>query len=249
MEDSTYIICPADSAFSSGATAELHISTMPTDAPESGPGSRQADMTCDAILVFMTIVFILYIRKALEILPLTAGCLLRWKENLNLEFNVKNSRSRDTLAAILYPAVCIMAYRYGIVRTSFLQEIHPAAALAAIAGATVIFMLFRALMSRIMRPSHIGAKTWKAADKAFCTYFIPAAVLSLIVSWIQELCGVEAGTIKMTILYIWGSIWLVFLFRKLQIFKNSCSLLSAILYLCSLEILPMAVLAAAALLP
>ena len=167
----------------------------------------------------------------------------------DLEFNVKNSRSRDTLAAILYPAVCIMAYRYGIVRTSFLQEIHPAAALAAIAGATVIFMLFRALMSRIMRPSHIGAKTWKAADKAFCTYFIPAAVLSLIVSWIQELCGVEAGTIRMTILYIWGSIWLVFLFRKLQIFKNSCSLLSAILYLCSLEILPMAVLAAAALLP
>lgn len=239
MEDST-IICPADSAFSSGTTAGIHIPAMPADAPESGPGSRQAEMTCDAILVLMTIVFILYIRKALEILPLTAGCLLRWKENLNLEFNVKNSRSRDTLAAILYPSVCILSYRYGIVRSSFLQEIHPAAALAAIAGATVLFMLLRALMSGIMRPSHISSKTWKAADKAFCTYFIPAAVLSLIVSWIQELCGAEAGTIKMTILYIWGAIWLVFLLRKLQIFKNSCSLFSSILYLCSLEILPMA---------
>lgn len=248
MTDSTYIL-PADSAFSSGWTAAPGAVMLQQEKPSAGPESRQADMICDSVLVIMTVVFILYLRKALEILPMTAGCLLRWKENLNLEFNVRNSRSRDALAAILCPAACVLAYRYGIVSMSALQEMHPAAALLLIAGAAVLFMLLRALLSKIMKPARISSKTWKAADKAFCTYFIPAAVLSLIVSGILTLCGSEPGTIRIAILYIWGAIWIIFLFRKLQIFKNSCSLLSAILYLCSLEILPMALLAGTAFLP
>lgn len=248
MTDSTYRygVLPADSAFTSGHkayTAEAVSDRGPDYAsPDAG------EQISDTILVIMTVIFIIYIRKAIDILPQTAGCLLRWKENLNLEFNVRSSRERNRMAAILYPTACVIIYRYGLADTVSADRIHPAAMLAAIAGAIAVFLAIRLLLFRIMRPSGANTRLWDTSRRALYTYFIPAVILSVLTSGIMELAGSADGMITDTVAYVSAGIWIIFLIRQLQIFRNFCSLFSAILYLCTLEILPMAILVTAAIL-
>ncbi len=254
MADSTYRadnayrygMLPADSAFTSG-----HKAYTAYVASDRCPGYTSPDVgeqISDAILVIMTIIFIIYIRKAIDILPQTAGCLLRWKENLNLEFNVRSSRERNRMAAILYPTACVIIYRYGIAAPASADKLHPAAMLAIIAGAVAVFLAVRLLLFRIMRPSGANPRLWDTSRRALYTYFIPAAILSVLVSGIMELCGTGTDAIRDSVTYVSAAIWIIFLIRQLQIFRNSCSLFSAILYLCTLEILPMAILVTAAIL-
>lgn len=248
MTDSTYRygVLPADSAFTSGH--KVHAEEMTSDRCQGFTSPDTGEQISDAILVVMTVIFIIYIRKAIDILPQTAGCLLRWKENLNLEFNVRSSRERNRMAAILYPTACVIIYRYGIAAPAAADRIHPAAMLAAIAGAIALFLAVRLLLYRIMKPSGTSQRLWETSIRALYTYFIPAAVLSIVSSGIMEAAGAEKGTIGTAVMYITAFVWIIFLVRQLQIFRNSCSLFSAILYLCTLEILPMAILVTAAIL-
>lgn len=248
MADSTYRygILPADSAFTGGHKA--YAEEMSSGICQDFTSADTGEQISDAILVIMTVIFIIYIRKAIDILPQTAGCLLRWKENLNLEFNVRSSRERNRMAAILYPTACVMIYRYGIAAPAAADRIHPAAMLAIIAGATALFLALRLILFRIMKPSGANTRLWDTSRRAFYTYFIPAAVLSVVTSGIMEVVGAEKEAIGTAVIYITAFVWIIFLIRQLQIFRNSCSLFSAILYLCTLEILPMAVLVTAAIL-
>lgn len=248
MTDSTYRygVLPADSAFTSGHIAYTAGSGSGASTDFTSPDA--GEQISDAILVIMTVIFIIYIRKAIDILPQTAGCLLRWKENINLEFNVRSSRERNGMAAILYPTACVIIYRYGLAGTAAADTIHPAAALAAIAGSIAVFLAIRMLLFRIMRPSGANPRLWDTSRRALYTYFIPAAILSVLTSGIMELSGIPADTIRDSVTYVSASVWIIFLIRQLQIFRNFCSLFSAILYLCTLEILPMAILVTAAIL-
>lgn len=248
MADSTYRygILPADSAFTSGHKA--YASEMTSDRCQGFTSPDTGEQISDAILVIMTVIFIIYIRKAIDILPQTAGCMLRWKENLNLEFNVRSSRERNRMAAILYPTACVMIYRYGIAATDAAAMIHPAAMLAAIAGAIALFLALRMILFRLMKPSGTSSRLWDTSRRALYTYFIPAAVLSIVSSGIMEIAGAGKEAIGTAVIYITAFVWIIFLARQLQIFRNSCSLFSAILYLCTLEILPMAFLVTAAIL-
>lgn len=227
---------PADSAFICGTL------DLPDRLPDSTQDSGQTGeyIVHDTITALMAIVFLICMRQVVSILPITAGCLLRWKENLNLEYNVKSARARNRLALILFPAFCVIVSRYGIWAPSFLEGTVPAAGLGITAAAFIIILSLRLLVTRVMRPSGMDSKIWNAGNNALYTFFIATAIITICSAGIMSLCGSSTHAIKMTLLYEISAVWCIFLFRKMQIFKNSCSLFSSILYLCSLEILPMA---------
>lgn len=240
-------VLPADSAFLTGS-----IVTEPYRQKESrhehGAGTY-GDLAADTILALMAMVFIIYMKGILNVMPMVLGSLFRWKENLNIEDSVKMCRERDRFALILFPAFCVTAARYNIWSPSFIGGHELLTSIPVTAAALVVFLLVRTLLIKTMRPSGMNGKTWKAANDALYTYFITAALLVLASAGAMSFAGCTDQTVKMTMIYECAAVWLVFLFRKMQIFKNSCSLFSAILYLCTLEILPMAVLTVPAILP
>lgn len=257
MEDSTYFsagqaagadgtILPADSAFTEGKLLLPLTESRPMETRQDGT-PRGDGVVPGLIMSVMTVFFIIFVRKIMGILPMVAGSLLRWKENLNIEYNVKSARDRTTLALILFPGFCVTIWKYGVLWDSgFPTEVSPAAGILLTACAFVIFMLLRALLIRILRPSRMNMKVWEAGNRALYTFFDAAAVIIIAVSAAMQFSGCGTDAIRMTIIYISAIVWCIFLFRKMQIFKNSCSLFSAILYLCTLEILPMAAIVAAA---
>ena len=232
-------VLPADSAFLSGT---LHLPHGTDEAAQDRTAVQDHNLVQDTIIALMAVIFILYIRNAVSILPMIAGCLLRWKENLNIEYNVKTSRSRNILALILFPTFCVMLSRYGVWRLPFMEMTSEAVRLIIIAAALGLFAAARILMAAIMKPSRMNHKLWKAGNDSFYTYFAAAALTVIAVAGIMGIADCSGDTIRQTIIYICIFFWLVFIVRKIQIFKNSCSLFSAILYLCTLEILPMALL-------
>ena len=54
----------------------------------------------------------------------------------------------------------------------------------------------------------------------------------------EELRRVEEVTVKSAILWLSAGIYGLFLIRKIQIFTSNCSVFTAFLYLCALEIIP-----------
>lgn len=236
-------VLPADSAFTGGK-----LLIQETSRPATVPGGQDADLNgrtaADTVLVLMAIVFIIFMKGILTVMPMVIGSLFRWKENLNIEDSMKMCRERDRFALILFPAFCVTISRYGVWPVPYAGSRGLLAAMGITAAALIAFLLLRALLIRIMRPSGMNPKVWKAANNAFRTYFIIAAILAMATAGIMSACGCGDMSVRMAIIYESAALWLVFLLRKMQIFKNSCSLFSAILYLCTLEILPMALLTA-----
>ena len=238
---------PADSAFLTGKlVTEPHSQTAAADRQST---DMYGDMIADGIIALMAAVFIIFMKGILNVMPMVLGSLFRWKENLNIEDSVKMCRERNRFALILFPAFCVTTARYGVWSPSFIGDSGLLTSIPVTAAALVVFLLVRGLLIKIMRPSGMNGKTWKAANDALYTYFITSAILVLATAGAMSFAGCTDHAVKMAIVYECAAVWLVFLFRKMQIFKNSCSLFSAILYLCTLEILPMAVLTVPAILP
>ncbi len=234
---------PADSAFVSG-------SLVPDNAPamhDATPDDSDSNTVSDTVIALTAIVSILYMRQILGILPMIAGCMLRWKENLNIEYNVKSKMVRDRLAIILIPAYAALVSGYGLWHLPFMDRYGDLPDFLFTTGAFLLFLSVRMLLCRIMRPSRMNHKVWKAGNDSFFSFFISAVLLSMATAAVMWVAGCGTDVRGMAVTWISGAVWLLFLFRKVQIFRNSCSLFSAILYLCSLEILPMAILVAPAL--
>lgn len=218
--------------------------------PEDVSADRQSTDTGgpvpEAILIIMTLIFVFSARRLMSVLPLIAGSILRWKENVNLESDVKATANRNLFAMTLFPVWCVLLWRYGVWTPPFVDSPGPGAAISLTAACIILLLLIRAALARILKPASMNVKIWKCGNDALFTYFTATALTSVTAAGTMAACGCSDNAIRMTIIYLGAAFWLIFLIRKMQIFKNSCSLFAAILYLCTLETLPMAAFVATA---
>lgn len=235
-------ILPADSAFVSG-TLQLPLYGTP------GPGPAAHGIAAYDILVILSaILFILNIRKFINIIPYLIGSLFRWKESINIEDSMKINRSRDAVCLILAVPFCLMASKYRFWPEISLHGWSANTELAVTAGISAAYVALRMVCNFAGHFIKGSRKTFQIASKVSRTFFCTGTIIMLAVCWSMSLMGVEGTVIREAALYAAGAVYLIFLLRKAQIFINSCSLLSTILYLCTLEIVPTATLIAAAVL-
>jgi hypothetical protein len=76
------------------------------------------------------------------------------------------------------------------------------------------------------------------AGNAAHTFFIILTLILLATGGVMAVTGADEHVIKTAMLWISAGIYLLFILRKLEIFISSCSVFTAFLYLCALEIIP-----------
>lgn len=218
MADSTAVFHDASEAFRSSVfylspnSSQTIGDTLPlwTDSPFY------------KILVAVTIIlFLANLKNLYYCLPDSLKACFRTKTALLIETrpSLRKSRSLSAYISILIIAVILSKLGYSAYVAVF------------IISREVIYLL-----SRIKTKN----PELKYAHSCILNFYIPLALISFASYGIMYLCSSKEETIGTVLLYIGCAVWLMVLHRERQFFKLFCSSFSSFLYLCALEILPIA---------
>ena len=195
------------------------------------------------ILTFISVLTAMLLLKSIvSLFPSLAACMIRSKECFNLEGSVKLSRDRDMLAWAMILPFCLVTYRFNLFGTGFMNGWNEDIRLAVIVGLFVIYIIFRDAVFRLFRPQRIPKKTYMTAGNAAHTFFVILTLILLATGGVMTVTNADEQVITTAMLWISATIYIFFIFRKFEIFTSSCSLFTAFLYLCALEILPTGIL-------
>ena len=196
----------------------------------------------NALALISVIVVMIFLKTIVEILPSVLACLIRWKENINIEASVRLSRDRDFSAIAMLIPFCLTVFRFRIYNPDFISNLPDSPRLWAIIGIFSAYLLIRKAATLMVHPRRMPQKTLSATEKSANTYFILLTLILLLVDSTCSFFDATQNAIRLTSLWLSSLIYGLYLIRKLQIFASSCSLFTAFLYLCALEILPTGIL-------
>ena len=196
----------------------------------------------NALALISVIIVMILLKTIVEILPSILACLIRWKENINIEASVRLSRDRDFSSIAMLLPFCLIVFRFRIYNPSFISNLPDPTRLWAVIGIFVAYILIRKAASMLVHPRRMQQKTLAATEKSANTYFIFLTLVLLLVGSTFSFFGATLHTIRLTSLWLSALIYGLYLIRKVQIFASSCSLFACFLYLCALEILPTGIL-------
>lgn len=194
------------------------------------------------LAVFFTLLFLLNLKSLLKIFPSLWDCVVRWKGNLDLENSIQLSRSRNWIAAILFVPFCMLVYFYGMYTPDFIGDLPPYFRLAAVTGVMLVYLLLRTFLNWQLEMHNYGTSVFTAANRSFYNYCIILFFLLFITGGILTAFSRSEDTIKTVLLCETGLTYLIYIYRRGQIFSSYCNPFSTFLYLCSLELLPTAAL-------
>lgn len=232
-------IFPADSAFT-GGTMEL----PGTASAAYQAGNEDSNPAISILAGIVIVMFLLSFNKFINILPYLFGCMLRWKEAVHVEDSMQIRRSRNEVTLLLVIPFCMLAARYEFLPQLMHQGHTPESKLLFTFLVLSGYIAARVMCNLLGRTIPCKKNVYETASASSRTFFSIYTVLALVTSGLMSAAGASPEMTRMVLLYAAAAVYIVFLIRKSQIFRNSCSLFSTFLYLCTLEILPATVLAA-----
>ena len=200
----------------------------------------------DIMTLVSVVVIICFLRKIIEIFPSLLASLIRWKESVNLSNSVKLNRDRNTIALTMIVPFCLVVSASRIYSPSFMDALGEDARFGITLGVFITFLIIRRLLEKSCTPKRRNIQTYKCAKESSYTFFILLTILSLTLWGILSTLNTDAEIAKDAMLWLSAVIYLIYILRKTQIFTSSCSIFTAFLYLCALEILPTGALVASA---
>ena len=195
-----------------------------------------------ALAVFFTLLFLLNLKSLLKVMPSLWDCAVRWKGNLDLEDSIQLSRSRNWIAAILFVPFCLLVYSAGLYSPDFLNDLPQTLRIGVVIGIFLAYLLLRTFLNWQLEMHNFGSAAFTAANRSFYNYYVILFFLLLFSAGLIRLLGGSPGTVRSILLWETGVSYVVFIFRRGQIFASVCNPFSTFLYLCSLELLPTAAL-------
>lgn len=203
-------------------------------------------MLFNTLALISLLIIITLLRRLVSICPSLLACMIRWKENVNLQMSVKLSTDRNLLALSMIIPFCLTVYRFGLYRPEFMAEMNEAAGVGVTIGIFTAYMLTRRLCYIMARPRKASQTMYRTSASASYTFFIILALLLLATGGVLSFFDVNPDMIKTAMIWVSACIYAVFMFRCAQIFASSYNFFIVFLYLCALEIIPTGILVVSA---
>lgn len=203
-------------------------------------------MLFDTLALISLITVIALLKRIVSVFPSLMACMIRWKENINLQLSLKMRTDRNLLAVALSIPFCLITFRFQLYCPDFMEAMSEVARLGMTFGILASYLALRTACQYLFRIHKTPAATYETANDSAMTYFTILTLLLLATGGTLSFIGTSSEAIKTAMFWISGAMYLIFIVRKTQIFHSSCSLFVSFLYLCALEILPTGVLIASA---
>ena len=203
-------------------------------------------MAFDILALISLLIVITLLRRMVSIFPSLMACMVRSKESSNLETSIKLSNDRDRLAFAMIIPFILVATRFRLYSPTFMDGMDEGIRICVTAGVFITYILLRAALNHLMRPHRMKSGVYSTAGKAAYTFFIRLTLALLATGGIMSFVDAGFPSIHNAMIWLSGGIYLLFMIRKCQIFLTSCSIFTAFLYLCALEIFPTGILVVSA---
>lgn len=196
------------------------------------------DLVFSGFAVLFTLLFIISIRSFLKILPQLGRCIGRYKANLDLEDSLQLSRSRNLVAMVLFVPFCMTVHYYGLYSPAVFEGLQPLLRFAIVVGVMLAYMLLRTFLNWQLEMHSYGTRTFTAANRSFLNFGIILFLELFCCGALLLAFTHDPGLTRTVLLWIAGISYLVYIFRRGQIFSTVCNPFATFLYLCGLELLP-----------
>lgn len=194
------------------------------------------DVVTKIIEVLACLTFLLAIPSLSSIGVNLLGCLIRWKECINLHSSVSLSRARNHAGWLLIPSFIVFCSEYAIY-----PSIEPFKDWPSIASTCAIFaayLIARWLCNKILRGKKINTKEFNCAICCQRNFFIILVFIMTFTFLLSLIFTFAHETTSKIMLWEIIVVYAIHLIRKTQIFTYYVGFLAGFLYLCTLEILP-----------
>lgn len=224
---------------------KLEMSAVPVQ--EATQAMLWDDFLLNRVLVVAAVLIgIAGLRDLLRLLPELLYCFSRPRASVSLEYNTSVVRMRNTAALISILPFCLLADRFGLFRPELWSAVPEEWSAPATVGVFLAYLLLRTVCSALIRPPRLSGTAADAVRRSPWNYFILLTLLMLLTVGLLYIFRPSDTVVRITLYAETALFFLLSLLRSGQILASGFSGLTTILYLCGLELLPAAVLAACA---
>lgn len=224
---------------------KLEMSAVPVQ--EAAQAMLWDDFLLNRVLVVAAVLIgIAGLRDLLRLLPELLYCFSRPRASVSLEYNTSVVRMRNTAALISILPFCLLADRFGLFRPELWSAVPEEWSAPATVGVFLAYLLLRTVCSALIRPPRLSGTAADAVRRSPRNYFILLTLLMLLTVGLLYIFRPSDTVVRITLYAETALFFLLSLLRSGQILASGFSGLTTILYLCGLELLPAAVLAACA---
>ncbi|MCQ2180254.1 MAG: hypothetical protein MJY91_09175 [Bacteroidales bacterium] len=200
--------------------------------------------------IVMAVAIVLLLIDLVDLLSIFPAITHNFKTSrgaISLEHSVSVARSRNISAALMTIPFCMMCDRYALYPAGFLQAMPYGISLAATAGVLVAFLLVRHIIHMLVaRPRRHDQEKAHAVHRVMYTFFIVLVILMLLTVAFGVVKKAPDASIRRVLQWEMIAVYAFAFFREGQILAANCNGFSTILYLCALELMPMGLLIASA---
>lgn len=224
---------------------KLEMSAVPVQ--EAAQTMLWNDFLLNRVLVVAAVLIgIAGLRDLLRLLPELLYCFSRPRASVSLEYNTSVVRMRNTAALISILPFCLLADRFGLFRPELWSAVPEEWSAPATVGVFLAYLLLRTVCSALIRPPRLSGTAADAVRRSPWNYFILLTLLMLLSVGLLYIFRPSDTVVRITLYAETALFFLLSLLRSGQILASGFSGLTTILYLCGLELLPAAALAACA---
>ena len=217
----------------------LHLPTLPGPVPPE----LWADAGINRVLTVLALLAaLLVLRDYFRILPVLGGCLVRSRGNIEMEHSVSMARARNRCALAGLLIFCLLADRFELYPAEFLTALGYGWSFAALLDIIAAWLLLRGLFGHIFRKARLDSESRSASLRSLYNYFLAALPLLLVSAGLVALVGISDGASRVVFWTESFAVLMITLVRESQILRSKYSPLQTFLYLCGLELLPLAAL-------
>ncbi len=222
---------------------KLEMSAVPVQ--EAAQAMLWDDFLLNRVLVVAAVLIgIAGLRDLLRLLPELLYCFSRPRASVSLEYNTSVVRMRNTAALISILPFCLLADRFGLFRPELWSAVPEEWSAPATVGVFLAYLLLRTVCSALIRPPRLSGTAADAVRRSPWNYFILLTLLMLLTVGLLYIFRPSDTVVRITLYAETALFFLLSLLRSGQILASGFSGLTTILYLCGLELLPAAALAA-----
>lgn len=194
-----------------------------------------------SILAFLPV-----LTQFVNLFPKLWASLFRTGTCIRIEDSKKVQRSRDIVFWASVPGLVTLVWRCGLYTPKWIDSLPPQFHLPCVAGVLLGYMLLCLALCRVVPRRKFSPKVYDAAAGCPKNFWTLLAFSLFVVAVVLKSAGIDRSVSLIVIYCITGILYLMFLIRRFQIFVYDSNYLTAILYLCALEILPTALLVTSA---
>ena len=221
----------------------LEMSGVPLDGLARTP--VWTDLPLNRILCLVAVaLMVVNLIDYFRLFPSLLYCIDRSHGAETLEHSLGLARTRTLSALIYILPLCLVFDRYQIIRPHFWSAIPPAWSAPAMIALFAAYMLARDLCYLFFRPRRLSGESYAALRHNPFNYLLLVAPLLFVTMGVVAIFHLPADLTKYLFLGELLLVWAVSLVRSGQILRKRCTGLSTFLYLCGLELVPAALLAA-----